>query len=155
MATRTESNIVQVAPAYENAMVKHMELFGWSLQGRQEIHEEGDTTGGPSFLGDEYVVKTKVSRYVKLHFARSRDLANLDRIHALEAEYNGIEMPNVPPLIPPGGLIGLIGFLFWYPIWPFYYFFFYKKRKEEADAQLPGLNKRLQAILQEVANLLG
>ena len=52
---RTESEIVQVAPAYENAMIKHMELFGWNLQGRQEIHEEGDTTGGlnrPGFHGD-------------------------------------------------------------------------------------------------------
>lgn len=42
---RTESIVVQVSPEYENAKIKEMEMFGWNLQGRQEIHEEGEAYG--------------------------------------------------------------------------------------------------------------
>lgn len=37
---RTESIVVQVAPDYENDRIKEMGMFGWNLQGRQEIHRE-------------------------------------------------------------------------------------------------------------------
>lgn len=47
---RTESIVVQVAPDYENAKIKEMEMFGWNLQCRQEIHEEGEAYGRPSYI---------------------------------------------------------------------------------------------------------
>lgn len=105
-----------------------MEQFGWSLQGRQEIHEEGDAEGAPSILGDKYVIKTKVSHYVKLHFVRSLSLPNLDQIKKIESEYFNLPFPEPPTIksfIWPslfvfGGLIsltnsdtgaGIVGFL--------------------------------------------
>lgn len=143
---RTESIVVQVAPEYENAKIKEMEIFGWNLQSRQEIHEEGDAYGRPSLLGDEYIIKTKVYRYVKLHFARSLDLPNLDKIRELENEYFGPPEPIFPRLLP-GGFILL---LFWYPFWPLYYFFIYRRKKAIAMAQLKELIQRRQEILPKV-----
>jgi hypothetical protein len=101
---RTESLVVQVAPTYENAKIEQMEQFGWSLQGRQEIHEEGDAEGGPSIFGDAYVIKTKVSHYVKLHFARPLSTPHLDRIKPIEAEYFSLPFPGGPSLKWPIGL---------------------------------------------------
>lgn len=106
---RTESLVVQVAPTYENAKIQQMEQFGWSLQGRQEIHEEGDAEGAPSIFGDTYVIKTKVSHYVKLHFVRPLSTPNLDRIKQIEAEYFSLPFPNGPSLKWP---IGLAAFFF-------------------------------------------
>lgn len=94
---RTESIVVQVAPDYENTKIKEMEMFGWNLQSRQEIHEEGEAYGRPSFLdSDEYIIKTKVSHYTKLHFVRSLSLPNLDQIKRIESEYF-----SLPFLSPP------------------------------------------------------
>ena len=56
---RTESTVTQVAPTYENEKIREMERFGWSLQGRQEIHEEGDAYGQESLSGSSYVIKTR------------------------------------------------------------------------------------------------
>ena len=96
---RTESTVIQVAPDYENARIKEMENFGWSLQGRQEIHEEGEAYGRPSYLSDStYVIKTKVSHYVKLHFIRSHGLPGLAQIRQLESQYFELPFPAVPVL---------------------------------------------------------
>ena len=100
---RTESTIVQVPPSRENARIKVMEMFGWSLQNRQEMHEEGDSHGKPSLLPSlegrrQYVTTTSVSKYVKLHFTRSLGLPNLDRIKAIESEYFALPFPPIPPL---------------------------------------------------------
>lgn len=94
---RTESIVVQVVPDYENAKIKEMEMFGWNLQGRQEIHEEGEAYGRPSYLDSStYVIKTKVSHYVKLHFVRSLSLPNLDQIKQIEQEYFNLPFPAPP-----------------------------------------------------------
>lgn len=95
---RTESNIIQVAPNYENNKIKEMEMFGWNLQGRQEIHEEGDAYGEESMFGNSYTVTTKVSHYVKLHFVRSLSLPNIEKIKAIEAEYYSKNFPPVPTI---------------------------------------------------------
>lgn len=151
---RTESTVVQVAPDYESAMIKETEKFGWSLQNRQEMHEEGDAYGRHSLLGDEYIIKTKVYHYVKLHFVRSLSLPNLDKIRVLENEYLGLPEPPFPKLAPPGGLLGLILLLFWYPLWPLYYFLSYRKKKAIAEEQLKELLLRRQDILQKVTEYL-
>jgi hypothetical protein len=153
---RTESIVVQVAPDYENAKIKEMEAFGWNLQGRQEIHEAGDAYGRPSFIDrTDYIVKVRVSHYVKLHFARSVDLPNLDRIKALEAQYFSLPFPNFPRLFPPGGVLGFVlFFFFWYWLWPLWYFRGYKPRKAAAEAQLEATLRKQQEILTEVAGLL-
>lgn len=101
---RTESLVVQVAPSYENAKIQEMEQFGWILQGRQEIHQEGDAEGAPSIMGDSYVIRTKVSHYVKLHLVRPLSAQNLDRIRAIENEYFGLPFPGGPSLSWPLGL---------------------------------------------------
>lgn len=99
---RTESIVVQVAPDYENAKIKEMEMFGWNLQNRQEIHEKGEAYGRPSYLSSStYVVKTTVKHYVKLHFVRSLSLPNLDKIKQIESEYFNLPFPASPSLIWP------------------------------------------------------
>ena len=112
---KTESTIIQVAPSYENAKIKEMENFGWSLASRQEIHEEGDAYGSPAVFSDSYVIKTKVSHYVKLHFSRSLSLPNLDKIKQIESDYMALPFPGLPTtksfLWPVGCiLLGLFGF---------------------------------------------
>lgn len=127
---RTESSIIQVAPQYENEKIKEMEIFGWNLQGRQEIHQEGDAYGQPSFTGSTYIVKVKVSHYVKLHFVRSLSLPNLSEIRQIEAEYSNLAFPRIPSFIAPaiftalgvfgvlGGLSSGLGFvIFGYLLW--------------------------------------
>jgi hypothetical protein len=102
---RTESLVVQVAPSFEQDKIKEMETFGWNLQGRQEIHEEGDAYGRPSYIDSStYVVKTTVKHYVKLHFVRAMSLPNLDRIRQIESEYNNLPFPRPPGLGWPIGL---------------------------------------------------
>ena len=91
---RTESHVIQVAPDYENLKIKEMESFGWNLQNRQEIHEEGEVTGAPNVSGDKYIIKTKVYHYVKLHFSRSLNLSNLNDIKKIEQEYNSLPFPD-------------------------------------------------------------
>jgi len=107
---RTESVVIQVAPAYENQKIQEMQVFGWNLQGRQEIHEEGDAYGRPSYLSDNtYIIKTKVSHYVKLHFSRSVSLPNVDKIRVIENEYNSLPFPSSPSLMGPGCVIVFFG----------------------------------------------
>lgn len=167
---RTESIVIQVAPDYENVKIKEMEKFGWSLQNRQEIHEEGEAYGRPSFLdSDAYIIKTKVYHYVKLHFARSLSLPNLDKIRELENEYFGLPEPSFPKQLPwmlrisiPWLLARFFGvelrgfflFLFLGPYWYNKYknkYENYKKEKAAADAQLEELIQKRQEILQKVA----
>lgn len=107
---RTESTVVQVAPSYENDKIQEMQMFGWSLQGRQEIHEEGDAYGRPSYVSSStYVVKTKVHHYVKLHFTRSLNLPNLDKIKPIEAEYFSLPFPGRASLVGPIVVMGFFG----------------------------------------------
>jgi len=99
---RTESTVVQVAPDYENAKIKEMEMFGWNLQSRQEIHEEGEAYSRPSYLDSStYVIKTKVKHYVKLHFVRPLNLPRLDQIKQIESEYFNLSFPVSPSLVWP------------------------------------------------------
>ena len=109
---RTESKVIQAAPDYENEMIQEMQNFGWNLQGRQEVHEQGDAYGRPSLTDDsKYVVTTKVQKYVKLHFVRSLAMQNLDRVRQLEQEYFGQQIPSTPTMTVPGcfTLFGVVG----------------------------------------------
>jgi hypothetical protein len=110
---RTESLVVQVAPAFENQKIAEMEMFGWNLQGRQEIHEAGDAYGAPSFFdSNTYVIKQRVSKYVKLHFARNQGLPNLDAIRQIESEYFNLPFPPPPSQTGPVGCIAICLLLF-------------------------------------------
>ncbi len=103
---RTESVVIPVAPSYENQKIEAMQLFGWNLQGRQEIHEEGDAYGRPSYLSDStYIVKTTVHHYVKLHFVRSLNLPNIQPLKEIQQEYDSLPFPSAPSLKGPGCLI--------------------------------------------------
>src|SRR6266852_9266513 len=82
-----------------------MQAFGWNLHNRQEIHEEGEAYGRPSYISDStYVIKTTVHHYVKLHFVRGVTLPNLDHIKALESEFSGLTFQGPRSLIGPGCL---------------------------------------------------
>ncbi len=147
---RTESNIIQVAPDYENNKIQEQEVFGWSLHGRQEIHQEGLAVGGPDFLGDGYTIKTKVNMFVKLHFVRSRELPNIDRIRELENEYNSLERPEYPTFIPGGFLLLIFWTLPWLTLYvPFGYF----RKKQKADGQSLLLRAKYDEVSQEIAAL--
>ena len=115
---RTESFIIEVVPSYENAKIKQMEMFGWNLQGRQEImgHLMEAKTSDSLFVamwrgGMEGATGKKYyeyDHYVKLHFARSLNLPNLVEIKKLEAEYRNLPYPKIPSLKGP-----IIFILFW------------------------------------------
>lgn len=108
---RTESVIIQVAPSYEDQKIEEMQVFGWNLQNRQEIHEEGDAYGRPSYLSDStYIVKTTVYHYVKLHFVRSLSFPNLQSLKEIENEYANLPFPSPPSLKGPGWLIAFFAF---------------------------------------------
>jgi hypothetical protein len=148
---RTESIVVQVAPDYENDKIKQMEAFGWNLHGRQEIHEQGDAYGRPSYIdSSEYIIKMTVHNYVKLHFVRDTGLPNLDKIKSLEAQYFNVPFPEFPKLVPGGWLL----LLFWYPAWPIWYFRRYKPKKAIAESQLADALRKRREIVNEVAKLL-
>ncbi|MCL0083914.1 hypothetical protein M1N77_05250 [Thermodesulfovibrionales bacterium] len=94
---RTESRIVQVAPTHENGMIEEMQRFGWNLQGRQEMRVEGDTAPDLAtslgLSGNTQTHITKIQHYVKLHFVRSLELPNLERIRRIESEYFDLPFP--------------------------------------------------------------
>ena len=149
---RTESTVIQVAPDIENDQIKEMELFGWNLQGRQEIHEEGDAYGRPSILNsDVYVTTQHVSHYVKLHFVRSLEFPNLERIRELETQYRRLPFPDFPsPINPAVGCV--LFFLFWpaLVIW----FFVNKSKSAKAKAAIPAYIEKRDAIFAEVRSLV-
>lgn len=86
-----ESKVVTVLPEEEDLMIKQMEMFGWSLHGRQEIHKEIGGRLVPVEGGNRgpwtYAIEKKFSSYVKLHFVRPLNLPNLDKIRQIESEY--------------------------------------------------------------------
>ncbi len=89
---RTESIVIQVSPPDENNKIKEMEMFGWSLQSRQEL---GETYLNPWFIGRGYTMKQKIS-HVKLHFVRNLNLPNLNKIKEIESEYSSLIFPKPP-----------------------------------------------------------
>ncbi len=105
---RTESFIIEVAPNYENAKIKQMEMFGWNLQGRQEImgHLMEAKTSDSLFVamwrgGMEGATGKKYyeyDHYVKLHFVRSLNLPNLSGIKKLETECSNLPYPELPAI---------------------------------------------------------
>lgn len=166
---RTESIVIQVAPSYENAKIKEMENFGWNLVGRQEIHEEGEAYGSPSAFSNSYIVKTKVSSYVKLHFNRSLEMPNIDKIKNIESEYFSLPFPPVSGIkgflwpgifiiiglwgtfsgdkdVVPGALIFLVIGLFWGYIK-------FSKRKKNLKICMESL-KRQNELVNEAKALL-
>ena len=146
---RYESEIIQASPSYEHSMIKEMEMFGWVLQGRQEIHEEGDAHIEDRVFGGRTLV-TKISHYIKLHFARSSSIPNLDKIRYLEAEYYDLPYPNIPQLFPGGWFIWV--FFFW-SVWPFWYFFGYRPKKARAEQKLPEVYRKRDEILSQLEAL--
>ena len=147
---RTESRVVQVAPNFENNKIQELELFGWNLQGRQEIHEEGDTEGGPDLIGDGYTIKTRVDKYVKLHFIRGAETPNIRRIKELEAEYNALDRPDYPALVPGGFPLIILWVLPWLTL---YIPFFYIRKKKVADERYQKLRLKFDEVSQEIAAL--
>ena len=148
---RTESIVVEVTPDYENESIKEREMFGWSLQGRQEIHEEGNAYGyGGTFNGiGSYTTVVEVSKYVKLHFVRPLSLPNLDRIKQLETQYFNMVFPQFPRLIPGG----ILGFIFVGPFLPFWFFCGYLPRKAQAKKQLEDALQKRKELRQQAAVL--
>lgn len=144
---RTESKIVQVAPSYENNKIQELQVFGWNLHGRQEIHEEGDAEGGPDLIGNGYTITTKVNKYVKLHMIRSMEEPNLARIRQLEAEYNAMPRPKFPALVPGGFPLVFFWILPWLTI---YLPFFYPRKKRVAEGCAAALRQKFEVIASEL-----
>lgn len=120
---RTESIVVSVPPSHENAKIREMSVFGWSLQNRQEVvgHlREAETPGNlgaavlrGAFEGATSTKTVEYDHYVKLHFARDLSMPNLARIQELEAEYRSLPLPQPASLKAPGcfTLFGVVGFV--------------------------------------------
>jgi len=116
---RTESIVVEVSPAYENEKIKEMELFGWNLQGRQEIMghlREAETSdnlfvamwrgGAEGATGKKYY---EYDHYVKLHLVRSLSLSNIEKIKQIESKYFTLPFPQLPSLTGPIIMMGFFG----------------------------------------------
>ena len=152
---RHESVVIQVSPSYENAKIKEMEIFGWNLQNRQEIHEKGNAYAVPQFLDpSSYItgtvsVETEVSKYVKLHFTRSLSMLNLNKIKAFEEQYFNFPSPVFPKILPGGGCL----LMFWYPFWPLYYFFSYRPDTAKAKKQLKEILQKREQIIRKVKEI--
>lgn len=136
--SRTESIVVSVPPALENAKIAEMSMFAWSLQSRQEIvgHIRKDTTSDGlvtailrgAFEGATSASTTEYVHYVKLHFVRELSLPDLQRIRQLESEYRSLPAPPETSLKGPGyftlfGVVGIVGCLIFVnepgtPGWP-------------------------------------
>ena len=104
---RTDSQVLQIAPSFENEKIQEMQHWGWKLENRQEIHEQGNAVTKRE--SDGYVTTTEISKYVKLHLTRPRNLPNIDRLKTLENEYNSLPYPQNPTLGWPIGLTGFFG----------------------------------------------
>ena len=149
---RTESKVVQVAPDFENNKIQEQQVFGWNVQGRQEIHEEGDTEGGVDFIGDGFTIKTQVNKYVKLHLVRSMEEPHIAQIRELESEYNALERPQYPALLPGG--FPLI--IFWILPWLLLYIpFGYLRKKGSADEKAGELRRKYDEVSQKILALAG
>jgi hypothetical protein len=147
---RTESVIVQTAPDFENDKRREMATFGWNLQGRQEIHEEGEAFGRPSYLDSStYLIKTTVHHYVKLHFVRGLNLPNLDKIRRVEKEYFGLPTPSFPAFVPGPAIL----LVFWWPFWILYFALYYLPHKSSAQKQLADVVQQQRALLAEASAL--
>lgn len=108
---RTESVVIQVAPQYENEKIAEMQMFGWNLHGRQEVHQQGEAYGRPSYLNSgNYVIKTTVHNYVKLHLVRSLTLPNVDQIRQIESEYFNLPFPSPVGFKLPGCFTAFFAF---------------------------------------------
>ncbi len=109
---RTESVVVSVHPDAENDRIEEMSIFGWNLQGRQEILgplQKADTSdnlavaiwrGGVEATTDKVYVRR--DHYVKLHFARSLNMPNLGKLKEIEAECTSLPFPGAVSLKGPG-----------------------------------------------------
>ena len=147
---RTESKIIQVSPNYENDKIQEQQTFRWNLQNRQEIHEEGDTEGGPGLFSGDYVVTTRVNVYVKLHFVRSLEMPNIAKIKELESAYNAIARPHYPKLVPGGFPLIVFWVLPWLTI---YIPFFYMRKKRDADVIAQQIREKYREVSQQMATL--
>lgn len=133
---RFESKIIQVAPGLENYQIKEMELFGWSLQSRQDIQEQGLAYTRRDYFDKElYITEQEVEHYVKLHFIRSLSLPNLDRIRKIELEYFNLPFP-FPEADDEGAKLGCFFFSMLLGLWGFY-MFSHMSAKSDMD-RLPG-----------------
>jgi hypothetical protein len=143
-----------------------MEMFGWSLQSRQEIREEGEAYSRPSLLGDEYIIKTKVYHYVKLHFTRNLSLPNLDKVKQIESEYFSLPFPPPPSwkgpiiltaiwlFIVPCGLMAIEGtlanivYLGGIALCGFWFYSTWKKRKAARQICEQSLHRAKELVAQ-------
>ncbi len=159
---RTESKIIEVAPREETGVIQNLQSFGWNLQGRQEMRFEGNSVGRPDLFSgfggvESYTIVTEIHHYVKLHFVRSMNIPNLDRIHVLENEYFGMGFPDKPKKVPVGIWLWVILTLIYgigLVIYGLYYFLSYKPALERYERQARAIIVRANEIESEIISLL-
>lgn len=166
---RTESRIIQVTPAHENDMINLMEKFGYNLQGRQEMHIEGDTSPDLSIsasiadaIGSTRSYKTEIKHFVKLHFSRSLSLPDLSKIRELENKYFALDddwarlsepEPSVPPLLPGGPVVGCVLAVILMPLVPFYLAYRWHCQRKKASVD-PELKRKRQEVIRRQQEIL-
>ncbi len=86
---RTESKVIRVPPAIEDARIEEMAIFGWNLQNRQDVVVPLGARSTVYHDEDEDEVDTDIQsrHYVVLHFVRPLTLPNLKKVEELEREY--------------------------------------------------------------------
>jgi len=186
---RTESIVVSVPPDDENTTIRQMSFFGWNLQGRQEVVGHLRQAEIPNNLfvamgrgAWEEATGRKTyeyDHYVKLHFIRSLELPNLQRVKELQSEFVTLRWPQPPSLVwpviltlvpIPGGLMmladplgkqgspGLVGLVLVVIPWILLGVRWIKRRSRrarEARETCSASSKRADEILREAASLTG
>lgn len=164
---KNESIAIDVTQRYENEIVKEMEMFGWKIQNHQEIHKKGKAYGRTiNIYNQNHVIKTKVSKHIRLHFHRSLELPNIDKIRRIESAIFALPFPEPPteksflwPILFAciGGLIllanpnsaknifGIIVIVGW-SIWWFYSKV--KRQDEMLEICEQSINRKLELIRQ-------
>jgi hypothetical protein len=159
---RTESKVLETVPQRENDVISIMEHFGWNLQGRQEMHYEGNSVTKPDIFSGfggyySYTTYTQIHHYTKLHFTRAMNTPNLNRIKTLENEYFNMDYPVEPKMFSVGIWLWIILLLVYglgIPIWIAYYFLSYKPNKVKFDLELARIQNRAKEIETEIYELL-
>ena len=134
---KTESVVIQVAPSYEQQKISEMESFGWSLANRQEIQERGDSKETNDVFGGGRTKTTQIRSYVKLHFTRSLDLLNIEKIHVLETEMGGLVFPEKK------GYVTLVLLCLFWPLIPVWIYLMVKRSKHNNEVIQPQIDKAL------------
>lgn len=107
MAKETKS--ISIVPSEEQDTIELWQKFGWELVSSQEIFSRDSHL---EQSGDNVNSITTTTNYIKLVFARDKEMKNYSQIVDLENKFNGVSFPirkSAKPLFILGSVGGIAG----------------------------------------------